>query len=423
MKKALKCLLFAVFIFYALPGQPPSAQNSSREFSRQHIPYRGIYSSDIALFQEVAREGLEAKQYRPVARLCERILQKDIVNKEAYFLLGIAHHYLGEHDLAVEELQWLVFLDKDNAIAREYLEKSRRKSISQWDPLETRLVKTAMKYHAEGLNGLAIGTLKEVIKQNSKNTEAWESLGDIYRNLGNFTIAKAAYNSASAQEKAREIKEEVKYIPKEWWEDLSSREAKLHEANLQFEELGEQVIQLEGRLGELDALVSASLILETKTSDALEEEKEKFLRQSKELDFVYGKYFEAKFGSPYDRYLEALGKTAQSENRMVLTPLGWIPLATLVEQEQGKRKVVRDYDAVEAARLIYENAGKNKLKEAEQHGSDLAKELENLRNLAGQYGVELSNMTRELEDLTKKFSEVKSHMDSLEEGLKYDFSQ
>ena len=237
--KALVCLLFATFVFSILPDRPVRAQDSS---------------SDQGLLLEMARAGLEAGQYKQVVRLCESILQKDSVNKEANFLLGIAQHYLGEHDLAVERLQWVLLVDKNNTVAREYLEKSKRKSTSQWSPQEIRLVKTAVQYHEEGLNGLAIGYLKEVLKQNPKNTMALEALGDVYKKLGNPAIAKAAYHKANAEEKAGKIKGEVKYVPKEWWEGLTKKEAQLRDANLKFAEMRERTIATGGRLSEYDKL-------------------------------------------------------------------------------------------------------------------------------------------------------------------------
>ena len=250
--KALVCLLFATFVFSILPDRPVCAQDSP---------------SDQGLLLEMARAGLEAGQYKQVARLCEGILQKDSVNKEANFLLGIAQHYLGEHDLAVERLQWVLLVDKNNTVAREYLEKSKRKSTSQWGPQEIRLVNTARQYHEEGLNGLAIGTLKGVLKQNPKNTMALEALGDVYRKLGNPTIAKAAYHKADAKEKASKIKGEVKYVPKEWWEGLTKKEAQLRDANLKFAETRERTIALGGNLSEYDKRSSDKLDYKTKKLD------------------------------------------------------------------------------------------------------------------------------------------------------------
>lgn len=352
--KALVCLLFATFVFSILPDRPVCAQDSS---------------SDQGLLLEMARAGLEAGQYKQAARLCEGILQKDSVNKEANFLLGVAQHYLGEHDLAVERLQWVLLVDKNNTVAREYLEKSKKKSTSQWGPQENRLVNTAIQYHEEGLNGLAIGTLKEVLKQNPKNTMALEALGDVYRKLGNPTIAKAAYHKANAEEKAREIKGEVKYIPKEWWKGLTKKEAQLRDANLKFAEIRERTIEMRGKLSEYDARTEERRIYDAKKID----------------------------------------------EKIRLTE-GWQRNIEEAVAGRGKAEVAAQVQQGGPGGLVIEEKllSHRPLLESEIREGEEAK----LRTQQGTYDEGRSGMAMEFSYKTKEFMEAKSSMESLEEELK-----
>ncbi|MFN3466475.1 MAG: hypothetical protein ACK4WF_02080 [Candidatus Brocadiales bacterium] len=325
----------------------------------RHPSHSGIASSDTDLYLEMARAGIEAKRYKQVAKLCERILQKDEANKEANFLQGIAYHYLGEHDLAVERLRWVLLLDKDNVVAEEYLERSERKSTSQWGHREVSLINSAKRYYEEGLNGLAIGTLKEILKQNPQNTEAWELLGDIYEEFGNLTIAKALYHKADAKEKAKEIRGEVKYVPKEWWEGLTKKEAKLYEANLRFMEVVNQAVRMGGKLSEFNARAEDKLILEAKRLD----EKAELVRVWQEK-------------------LQGVTKTEQQQ----VSPGMLTPEAKLTQRP------LLDYEIKESGE-------------------------KNLQSLQDKYNEERSQMVKELEDKTKEFAEAESHMESLEEEL------
>lgn len=363
--KALVCLLFAAFSFSILPDRPVCAQDSP---------------SDQGLLLEMARAGLEAGQYKQAARLCEGILQKDSINKEANFLLGIAQHYLGEHDLAVERLQWVLLVDKNNTVAREYLEKSKRKSTSQWSPQEIRLVKTAVQYHEEGLNGLAIGTLKEVLRQNPKNTMALEALGDVYRKLGNPTIAKAAYHKADAEEKASKIKGEVKYVPKEWWEGLTKKEAQLRDANLKFAEIRERTIETGGKLSEYD----------TRTE-------ERRIYDAKKMDEKIGSAIEWQ-----TKIKDAVGKQGQSAQQLPQQ-------AQQVQLEQLGQQGVSGGLVIEEKLLSHRPLLESEIREGEE-----AK----LRTQQGTYDEGRSGMAMEFSDKTKEFMEAKSSMESLEEELK-----
>ncbi|MDI6759330.1 MAG: hypothetical protein QMD05_00750 [Candidatus Brocadiaceae bacterium] len=358
--KALVWLLFVTFVFSALPDRPVCAQDSP---------------DDEGLLLEMARAGLEAGQYKQVARLCEGILQKDSVNKEASFLSGIAQHYLGEHDLAVERLQWVLLVDKDNAVAREYLEKSKRKSTSQWSPQEIRLVKTAVQYHEEGLNGLALGYLKEVLKQNPQNTMALEALGDVYKKLGNPTVAKAAYHKANAEEKAREIKGEVKYVPKEWWEGLTKKEAQLRDANLKFAEIRERTIGMRGNLSEYDARTEERRVYDAKKMD-------------EKIGLTEG----------WQRNIEeAVAGQGKAEVTAQVQP-------GQVQVQGGGGGLV-----IEEKLLSHRPLLESEIREGEE-----AK----LRTQQGTYDEGRSGMAIELSSKTKEFMEAKSSMESLEEELK-----
>ncbi|MBI4555635.1 MAG: hypothetical protein HY715_08300 [Planctomycetes bacterium] len=365
--KALVCLLFATFVFSILPDRPVCAQDSS---------------GNQGLLLEMARAGLEAGQYKQVVRLCEGILQKDSVNKEANFLSGIAQHYLGEHDLAVERLQWVLLVDKNNTIAREYLENSKRKSTSQWSPQEIRLVKTAVQYHEEGLNGLAIGYLKEVLKRNSQNTVAWEALGDVYKKLGNPAIAKAAYHKAYAKEKAREIKGEVKYIPKKWWEGLTKKEAQLRDANLKFAEIRERTIELGGKLSEYD----------TRTE-------ERRIYDAKKMDEKIGRTMEWQ-----GKIEDALGKQLGQPVQTVQPVLPGQPIQQVQVQQGGPSGLV-----IEEKLLSHRPSLEYELREGEEM---------KLRTQQGTYDEGRSGMATEFSDKTKEFIEAKSSMEGLEEELK-----
>ena len=370
--KALVCLLFATFVFSILPDRPVRAQDSS---------------SDQGLLLEMARAGLEARQYKQVVRLCEGILQKDSVNKEANFLLGIAQHYLGEHDLAVEKLQWVLLVDKNNTIAREYLEKSKRKSTSQWSPLEIRLVNTAVQYHEEGLNGLAIGYLKEVLKRNPQNTVAWEALGDVYKKLGNPTVAKAAYHKANAKEKAREIKGEAKYVPKEWWEGLTKKEAKLRDANLKFAEMRERTIEMGGKLSEYDARTE-----------------ERRIYDAKKMDEKIGRTMEWQ-----TRIEDAMGKLGQPvQQAQPVQPVQPIQPGQQVQQVQVQQGGPGGL-VIEEKLLSHRPLLEYELREGEET---------KLRTQQDMYDEGRSGMAMELSYRTKEFMEAKSSMESLEEELK-----
>lgn len=370
--KALVCLLLATFVFSILPDRPVCTQDSF---------------GDQGLLLEMARAGLEAGQYRQAARLCEGILQKDSVNKEANFLLGIAQHYLGEHDLAVEKLQWVLLVDKNNTIAREYLEKSKRKSTSQWSPLEIRLVNTAVQYHEEGLNGLAIGYLKEVLKRNPQNTVAWEALGDVYKKLGNPTVAKAAYHKANAKEKAREIKGEAKYVPKEWWEGLTKKEAKLRDANLKFAEMRERTIEMGGKLSEYDARTE-----------------ERRIYDAKKMDEKIGRTMEWQ-----TRIEDAMGKLGQPvQQAQPVQPVQPIQPGQQVQQVQVQQGGPGGL-VIEEKLLSHRPLLEYELREGEET---------KLRTQQGTYDEGRSGMAMEFSDKTKEFEEAKSSMESLEEELK-----
>ena len=380
--KALVCLLLATFVFSILPDRPVCTQDSS---------------GDQGLLLEMARAGLEAgqyktgdeamRQYKQVVRLCECILQKDSVNKEANFLLGIAQHYLGEHDLAVEKLQWVLLVDKNNTIAREYLEKSKRKSTSQWSPLEIRLVNTAVQYHEEGLNGLAIGYLKEVLKRNPQNTVAWEALGDVYKKLGNPTVAKAAYHKANAKEKAREIKGEAKYVPKEWWEGLTKKEAKLRDANLKFAEMRERTIEMGGKLSEYDARTE-----------------ERRIYDAKKMDEKIGRTMEWQ-----TRIEDAMGKLGQPvQQAQPVQPVQPIQPGQQVQQVQVQQGGPGGL-VIEEKLLSHRPLLEYELREGEET---------KLRTQQGTYDEGRSGMAMEFSDKTKEFEEAKSSMESLEEELK-----
>ena len=384
--RTLVCFLLTTFIFSAvgsppeaddiLPGkplallvqgQPVYAQESSggvaasdKDVLNLHHPaHGGIASSDADLYLEMARAGLEAKRYKQVAGLCERILQKDEANKEANFLQGIAYHYLGEHDLAVERLRWVLLLDEDNVVAEEYLERSERKSTSQWGHREVRLINSAKRYYGEGLNGLAIGTLKEVLTRNPQNTEAWELLGDIYEEFGNLTIAKALYHKADAKEKAGEIRGEVKYIPKEWSERLTAKEAKLHEANLKFVKIRDETVKMGGILSEFDARTSEKLDIEAK-------------RMEEKIERTRG--WQAKKESAVDK----LGQQG--------------PGGLIAEEKLFSERPLLEFE-------VRENEEKK------------------LHELHGMYSEGRLQIAKELEDKTKEFAEIESYMESLEEEL------
>lgn len=378
LTKALACLLFATFVFSILPDRPVCAQDSP---------------SDQGLLLEMARAGLEAGQYKQAARLCEGILQKDSINKEANFLLGIAQHYLGEHDLAVERLQWVLLVDKNNTVAREYLEKSKRRSTSQWAPQEIRLVKTAVQYHEEGLNGLAIGTLKEVLKQNPQNTVAWEALGDVYKKLGNPTIAKAAYHKANAKEKAREIKGEVKYVPKEWWEGLTKKEAQLRDANLKFAEIRERTIETGGKLSEYDARTEERRIYDAKKMD---EKIGRTMEWQTKIEDAMGK-----LGQPVQQ-AQPVQPGLEGTPRI---PNTWLQPVQQVQVQQGGPGGL----VIEEKLLSHRPSLEYELREGEET---------KLRTQQDTYDEGRSGMAGELSYKTKEFMEAKSSMESLEEELK-----
>jgi tetratricopeptide (TPR) repeat protein len=161
VKNVLVYLLFTALIFATQLGQPAPAQGLSGGLSQLHYPNSQAPRSDIDLYLELAVEGLEARQYGQVVRLCERILQKDAVNKEAHLLSGMAHHYLGEYDQAIEKLRWVLLLDKDNSLAKEYLARSKREDVLQLNPEEV----IVLQYHEDGLGERAIRTLKELLKK------------------------------------------------------------------------------------------------------------------------------------------------------------------------------------------------------------------------------------------------------------------
>ncbi len=360
MNKVQIYLFFVVFILSSLPSLSIHSQESS-EPGIQNTPY--YIHTDTDLLLEMAREGLKAKRYKQVAKVCSSILEKDKTNKEAHFLMGIAHHYLGEHDLAVEELRWVLLVDKNNAIAREFLEKSKKKGISQWDLQEVKLIKTAIQYHEEGLNGLAISTLKEVLKQNPKNTEAWELLGDIYKKAGNLTLAKSLYYKAVAPEKAKEINGEVKPIPREWWENLSKEEARLREINLQYAEIRNQAIKAGGRLSEFDK------------------------RSSERLDFE-AKQLDQKVENTLTWQEKLQGTTAKPPEQQHMTA------DMLSKEAKLSQRPLLEYEI----RVPEEEA---------------------LRSLQSAFEEERSKMVEEMAEKAKEFEEVKSSMDRLEEELRH----
>jgi tetratricopeptide (TPR) repeat protein len=382
VKKVLMTLLFLnASFFFSLFAGFIYAQDSAERLGPQHSPYCITSQSDIDLLLEMAQASLEAKKYKQVTRLCESVLQRDKLNKEAHFLLGIAHHYLGEHDLAVEKLQWVLLIDKDNAVAREYLDMSERKSISQCDPQEISLIKTAIRYHEQGLNGLAISTLKEALKRNQENTETWELLGDIYKELGNPTIAKALYHRANAQEKARGIKGEARAIPEGWAERLSEKETKLYKANLRFVELRDQATQIRRRLTELDISTRNEMLSE-----------------------IYAQYLSENILG----MLEEERLKLQEEHGKVMTewsgeflPSTFITYATSKSIDKTKELKENELKIEETRTKIDESKGKK-----------LA--------LSSEYYGERSKTEKELETKTKELIEARASIKSLEEELRSD---
>ncbi|MEK7241753.1 MAG: hypothetical protein AAB048_03130, partial [Planctomycetota bacterium] len=280
-----------------------------------------------------------------------------------------------------EKLQWVLLVDKNNTVAREYLEKSKRKSTSQWGPQEIRLVKTAVQYHEEGLNGLAIGTLKEVLKRNPQNTVAWEALGDVYKKLGNPTVAKAAYHKANAKEKAREIKGEVKYVPKEWWEGLTKKEAQLRDANLKFAEIRERTIAMRGNLSEDDARTE-----------------ERRIYDAKKMDEKIGRTMEWQ-----GRIEDAINKQGQP-----VQPVQPIQPGQQVQQVQVQQGGPGGL-VIEEKLLSHRPSLEYELREGEET---------KLRTQQGTYDEGRSGMAGELSYKNKEFVEAKSSMESLEEELK-----
>ncbi len=339
-------------LLLTLSGTPTYAQSSTQ------LPHEErSAASDTDLLLEMADEGLKARQYRQVARLCEFILKKDTLNKEAHLLLGIANHYLGEYDQAVENLRWVLLLDSNNAIATEYFHRSKEKSLSRWSPQEVGLLKTAMLYYAEGLNGLTISTLKEVLKHNPQNSQALELIGDTYRKLGNIATAKAAYHEANTQEKASKIEGEVRSIPKDWWETIDEKEAQLYEADLLFAKIRDEIVQIRGTLSDFDA----------RTRDYLNWQRIELKQQSEE---------ESK--EVTERTIENMDE----EGRPI-----------------GRPRIVRT-----EKRLFLPK------KEVDGH---LAQQSE-------QFDKERSKITERLEHLYEKLNEVESQRKRLEEVLRYE---